>query len=84
MITVFHLHLALICLAFGMGGKFIGISFIIGREEEKADGFDCLEFYEKGKLKFQLRGWDFFNIGFLCVILGIVDLIHYLKMLDAI
>ena len=81
---VFYFHIALICLAFVLGGKFIGISFIIGRMEEKDNGLDCLEFYEKGKLKFQLRGWDFFNIGFLCVILGIVDLIHYLKMLDAI
>lgn len=84
MMAVFHLHLALTCLAFWLGGKFIGISFIVVREEEKPDGFDCLEFYQKGKLKFQLRSWDFFNVGFLCVILGIVDLIHYLKMLDAI
>ena len=84
MISVFYLHIALIFLAFGIGGKFIGISFIVGLEEEKPDGFDCLEFCQKGKLKFQLRSWDFFNVGFLCVILGIVDLIHYLKMLDAI
>lgn len=84
MMVVSYFHIALICLAFVLGGKFIGISFIVGREEDKENGFDCLEFYEKGKLKFQLRSWDFFNIGLLCVILGFVDLIHYLKMLDAI
>ena len=42
MISVFYLHIALIFLAFGIGGKFIGISFIVGLEEEKPDGFDCL------------------------------------------
>lgn len=84
MMLLFNFHLILIRLAFWLGGKFIGISFIVGKEEEKPDGFDCLEFYKEDKLKFQLRSWDFFSIGFLCVILGIVDLIHYLKMLDAI
>lgn len=83
MMLLFNFHLILICLAFWMGYKFIRISLIVGREEEKPDGLDCLEFYQKGKLKFQLRSWDFFNVGFLCVILGIVDLVSYIKMLDA-
>lgn len=79
-----YFHIAFTLLTFWIGGKFIGISFLVGRMEEKEDGFKCLEFHEKGKCKFRLESWDFFNVGFVCVILGIIDFIHYLKMLDAI
>lgn len=84
MILLFNFHLILICLAFWMGSKFIRISLIVGREEEKADGFDCLEFYQKGKLKFQLTSCDFFIIGLLYLIFGFLELVSMIKMLDAI
>lgn len=83
MMVLFNFHLILICLAFWMGYKFIRISLIVGREEEKPDGFDCLEFYQKGKLKFQLRRFDFFMVGLLYVIFGFVELVSMIKMLDA-
>lgn len=55
MMVLFNFHLILICLAFWIGYKFIRISLIVGQEEEKPDGFDCLEFYQKRQIKISVE-----------------------------
>lgn len=37
----------------------------------------------KRQIKVSVEKLGFFSVGFLCVILGIVDLVSYIKMLDA-